>query len=72
VKRVVLGAGELDAAYAPMLATSKRLEREGIDTRFVSLGRVGHTYVAETGAPLAAAIEWAAGGSSSSEGHSTS
>jgi hypothetical protein len=61
VKRVVLGAGELDGSYAPMKATAQRLEREGVEVRFVSLGKVGHTYIAENGAPLAAAIAWAGG-----------
>lgn len=65
VKRVVLGAGELDGSYAPLKDTAKRLERAGVEVRFVSLGKVGHTYVAETGAPLATAIAWAAGHSRS-------
>jgi pimeloyl-ACP methyl ester carboxylesterase len=64
VSRVVLGAGELDGAYAPMRATAERLGRDGrdgLDVRFVSLGRVGHTYAADDRAALANAIAWAAG-----------
>jgi pimeloyl-ACP methyl ester carboxylesterase len=59
VKRVVLGAGELDGSYAAMKSTADRLSREGVEVRFVSLGKVGHTYVAEDGAPLTAGIAWA-------------
>jgi predicted esterase len=56
-----LGAGSLDAAYAPLVEDAKRLANEGIETRFVDLGRVGHTYIAEHPEALRAAIAWAGG-----------
>lgn len=62
IKRVALGAGSLDAAYAPLRADVKRLRAEGMDARFFDLGKVGHTYAAENTAALHDAIVWAAGG----------
>ncbi|MBX3231920.1 MAG: hypothetical protein KIT84_12140 [Labilithrix sp.] len=63
VRRVVLAAGYRDAAYAPLKEDAKRLEREGMEVRFVSLGDVGHTYAAEDPTALHDAIVWAAGSS---------
>jgi predicted esterase len=65
VRRVVLAAGALDATYAPMRRTARRLSSEpGLEVRFVGLGRVGHTYVAADEAHAKAlrdAIVWAGG-----------
>jgi predicted esterase len=61
VTRVVLGAGSLDAAYAPLVEDAKRLQNEGIETRFLDLGRIGHTYVTDNTEALAEAIAWAGG-----------
>lgn len=66
ITRVALGAGKLDAAYAPLAADAKRLASEGMEVRFVDLGNVGHTYVAENPDVLADAIAWAGGDQSSS------
>jgi len=60
VRRVVLAAGELDSAYSVLEADAKRLASEGMETRFVSLGHVGHTYATEDNAVLRDAITWAA------------
>jgi pimeloyl-ACP methyl ester carboxylesterase len=60
VKRLVLGCGALEPYDAPMKKSVARLSGEGIDVRFVSLGRVGHTYVAEDPEALRDAIAWAA------------
>lgn len=61
VKRVALGAGQLDGSYAPLRRTAARLEREGIEVRFVDLGAIGHTYQTTETAALASAIAWAGG-----------
>ncbi|MBX3219915.1 MAG: hypothetical protein KF795_05300 [Labilithrix sp.] len=61
VVRVALAAGSWDAAYAPLIADAKRLQREGIDARFYDLGAVGHTYAAEDPETLREAIAWAGG-----------
>jgi 2-methylisocitrate lyase-like PEP mutase family enzyme len=65
VKRVAFAAGELDGTYAPLQRVAERLAREGIETRFTSLGRVGHVYIPETTAHATAlhdAIVWAGEG----------
>jgi predicted esterase len=62
VARIALGAGSLDPAYPIVQADVARLASEGIEARFVDLGRVGHTYVAEDPDALSDAIAWAGGG----------
>ena len=59
VVRVALGAGRQDAAFASLKEETARLANEGIETRFVDLGNVGHTYAAEDAAALSEAIAWA-------------
>lgn len=61
VERVALAAGRYDMAYAPLVADAKRLQAEGIATRFYDLGHVGHTYAAEDANVLHDAIAWAGG-----------
>jgi predicted esterase len=61
VERVALAAGAFDMAHAPLVADAKRLQAEGMPTRFFDLGRVGHTYAAEEAHVLDEAIAWAAG-----------
>jgi hypothetical protein len=61
VARIALGAGSLDPAYPVVKADVARLAGEGIEARFVDLGRVGHTYVAEDPDVLSDAIAWAGG-----------
>lgn len=61
VKRVVLGSGRQDAAYKVLEADAKRLASEGMETRFLDLGNVGHTYDAEDPDALRDAIAWAGG-----------
>lgn len=61
VKRVALGAGKRDAAYASLVIEAERLDAEGVETRFFDLGAVGHTYAAEDTTALRTAIAWAGG-----------
>ncbi len=63
VSRIVLAAGDLDGASGPMKRAAEQLRREGIDVRFVSLGRIGHSYATPDKEALRDAIVWA--GSSS-------
>lgn len=60
VRRLVLMAGSRDGAASAMLATARRIAATSgaPETRFVSLGAVGHTYVGENEAPLREALEW--------------
>ncbi len=62
VRRLVLAAGDFDGAARTMRQTASDLEREGFDARFVSLGRVAHTYVADDREKLARAVEWTVDG----------
>ena len=61
VERVVLAAGQRDAAYWPLKQDAQRLANEGMDVKFVDLGDVGHTYAAENTQGLHDAIVWASG-----------
>ncbi len=63
VGRIVLAAGDLDASSAPMQRAAERLRREGMDARFVSLGRIGHSYETTEKEALRDAIVWAGGSS---------
>ena len=44
VKRVVLAAGDLDMTSAPLQQDARTLASQGVQTRFVSLGKYGHGY----------------------------
>lgn len=59
VDRIVLAAGDLDAAAGPMRRAAERLRREGAHVRFVSLGAIGHSYETPHREALADAIAWA-------------
>jgi predicted esterase len=63
VERVVLAAGDLDGASAPMKRAAEHLGHDGMEVRFVSLGRVGHTYQTTEKEALRDAIVWAGGSS---------
>lgn len=63
VERIVLAAGDLDGASGPMKRATERLRREGMDARFVSLGRIGHSYETTDKEGLRDAIVWAGGSS---------
>jgi predicted esterase len=59
ITRVALGAGRYDQTYPGLRRTYERLVAAGFAARFVDLGRVGHTYVAEGGtAVVADAVTW--------------
>jgi len=60
IDRVVLAAGDLDAASLPMRRAAERL-RHSVDVRFVSLGRIGHSYETTDREALRDAIAWAGG-----------
>lgn len=63
VGRIVLAAGDLDGASGPMKRAAEHLRREGMDARFVSLGRIGHSYETTEKEGLRDAIVWAGGSS---------
>jgi predicted esterase len=59
VRRVVLGAGDKDAARDAMQALSGRLQEAGLPARFVSLGPGGHELPADVGLRLCDSVAWA-------------
>ena len=61
VLRIALGAGALDGAHDSLVEEARRLDGQGIETRFFELGRIGHTYTVEDTAILRDAIAWAGG-----------
>ena len=61
VKRVVLAAGAYDGARPAMETEAKKLASQGFSAHFVSLGTVGHTYVADREGVLRSSLEWLEG-----------
>lgn len=59
IRRVVLACGDLDSAAKSMQSNHTKLAAAGIETRFVSLGRVYHTLPEDTAQRLRAALTWA-------------
>jgi predicted esterase len=60
--RVILAAGDLDAAAPAMRAEAQRLGREGIEVRYVSLGvDESHFTSVSTGKIVAQLIDWCRG-----------
>lgn len=56
--RVVLAAGERDGSYASMKALAERTDAEGLPTRFMDLGPVGHEFPADMDARMCDAVAW--------------
>jgi predicted esterase len=61
VVRVAIGAGALDGAHDSLVVEARRLQSEGLETRFVDLGHIGHAYTVADTAVLRDAIAWAGG-----------
>ena len=61
VRRIVFAAGELDGSYPSMLAASKATSAAGIETRFMSLGKVGHHFAVDMEAKMVDAVAWVRG-----------
>ena len=61
VLRIARGAGALDGAHDSLVEEARRLDGQGIETRFFELGRIGHTYTVDDTAILREAIAWAGG-----------
>ncbi|MGE0324564.1 MAG: alpha/beta hydrolase [Polyangiaceae bacterium] len=59
VQRIVLAAGDFDGSAPHLRREANRLARAGIETRFMSLGRVGHQFARDMPAWLEDALSWA-------------
>jgi predicted esterase len=58
IERVVLAAGDLDGARASLMAQAASLAAAGLETRFVSLGPVGHHFATDMPAKMNDALAW--------------
>jgi predicted esterase len=61
VQRVLLAAGDQDAAHAPMVGEVDRLKAFGLEARFMSLGPGGHPFPSDMAERMVEAIAWARG-----------
>ncbi len=59
VRRVLLAAGDFDGTSAHLRTESQRLERAGVEARFMSLGKVGHQFARDMTRWLTEALSWA-------------
>jgi predicted esterase len=61
--RVGLTAGDLDGSSNRMRAQADSLQRQGVEARFVSLGRVGHVIPQSTSPAIGKLVDWVRGDS---------
>jgi predicted esterase len=59
IRRVVLAAGEYDSSFKAMKRARDKLALNGIEARFVPLGKVFHELPADAGPRLREAVAWA-------------
>jgi predicted esterase len=60
VQRLVLAAGEHDMMHWHMLDQARRVGRQGVDARFVSLGDAGHWFPPDLTERMDAILDWVA------------
>lgn len=60
IERVVMAAGDYDGARPTMEAAVTKLRAGGIETRWVSLGKIGHAWPADFESRMREPIAWAA------------
>jgi predicted esterase len=58
IERVLLAAGDYDMTHGPMRVVAKRLARGGYPARFMSLGKVGHTFPSDMEQRMTDAVSW--------------
>jgi predicted esterase len=58
IERVVFAAGERDAARASMQRLAQTMAAGGLESRFISLGPVGHEFPRDMETRMCAAIAW--------------
>lgn len=59
IKRVVLAAGEYDSSFKAMQRTRDKLALNGIEARFVPMGKIFHELPKDAGLRLRDAVAWA-------------
>ncbi len=58
VQRVLFAAGDYDMTHNPMRAAARNLSRSGYPARFMSLGKVGHTFPDDMTKRMSEAVAW--------------
>lgn len=58
IERMLLAAGDYDRTHRPMHVEAERLARHGYPARFMSLGKVGHTFPRDMKQRMADAVSW--------------
>ena len=58
VQRVLFAAGDYDMTHGPMATAARRLSRRGYPARFMSLGKVGHTFPSDMTKRMTDAVGW--------------
>lgn len=61
ISRVVLAAGDHDGARASMASTDASLRAAGLESRYISLGKIGHQWPNDFEARMSEPISWASG-----------
>lgn len=61
ISRVVMAVGEQDGARSTMVSAVALLKKHGVEARFVSLGKIGHTWPSDFEARMREPIAWAGG-----------
>jgi predicted esterase len=67
VSRVLLGSGDFDMMKWHMVEQSRRLDRAGMPSTYMSMGRVGHWFAPDMDAWMSGALAWLHAGESNSE-----
>jgi predicted esterase len=67
VERVVLAAGDLDITSKPLQEDARAMNRAGLPTRFVSLGKFGHGYPPDMRERMREPMAWVAGADADSD-----
>jgi predicted esterase len=60
IRRIVMAAGDYDLSRPMMSGAVDALRREGMEARYVSLGRIGHVWPADFEKTMREPIAWAA------------
>ena len=61
IVRAVMAAGDYDGSRPTMLEADALLKKGGLETRYVSLGKIAHVWPEDFEARMREPIAWAAG-----------
>jgi len=58
IRRIVFATGEFDGSYPAMVALATSTTKAGLESRFVTLGKVGHRFAKDMPTRMVDVIEW--------------